>query len=68
MATTRDVMVGNRLPGSLVVKMSVVLGGGSSSSFRNAFAPWSPPNCVIIRSASPTTNTARCAMAGLRVD
>ncbi len=38
MVTTRDRMVGRSAPGSLLVRISVVLDAGSSSSLRNALA------------------------------
>ena len=62
--TTRERMVGSSAPGSLLVRMMVVLLDGSSSSLSKAFAANSAPSCATMRSASPTTNTARAAMAG----
>jgi hypothetical protein len=57
-------MVGSRAPASLEVRMNVVSDGGSSRSFRKAFAASSLPSCETIRSASPMMNTFRRDNAG----
>jgi hypothetical protein len=57
-------MVGSSPPGSLDVRIMVVLAGGSSSSLSSAFAASSEPSCDTMCSASPMTNSFRFAIAG----
>ena len=63
-ATTLERTVGSKAPGSLDVRIRFVSAGGSSRSFKNAFAAASAPSCGTIRSASPMTKTFRLAIAG----
>ena len=51
---------------SLMSWMMVVSAGGSSRSFKKAFAASWLDVCGTMRSASPTTNTLRRAIAGVR--
>ncbi len=61
---TRERIVGRRAPGLDEVITSTVSAGGSSSSFRNAFAASGLDSCGTMASASPTTNTLRRPAAG----
>ena len=61
---SRERTVGSSPPASLDVRIRVVSAGGSSRSFRNAFAACSEPSWGTMRSASPMMNTLRLAIAG----